>query len=352
MGRVMKFACFLGAGSLITLMIASVSLDVQAQPASKPVSQTAPASAINSFEGVVEAERQTVIAAQVSGAIVEILTKAGDHVRAGQLLLRIDAHAAAQAAAASKERVISAQANAELARKDFERQRQLFSRGYISQAALDHADARLKAAGADANAQIAQAGAAETQAGYYTIRAPYAGVIAEIPVSPGGMAMPGQPLLTMYDPTALRVTSTIPQSAVGHELPVSMVSVEITGMSGIQRLSPTHIKILPTIDAGTHTAQIRLALPANLSEAVPGMFARVWLPTYEQAIQSVRIPMTALVRRAEMTGVYVLDGKNQPLLRQVRVGRIAGGQVEILSGISADEHVVQDAESALSAAVH
>jgi multidrug efflux pump subunit AcrA (membrane-fusion protein) len=62
--------------------------------------------------------------------------------------------------------------------------------------------------------------------------------------------------------------------------------------------------------------------------------------------------MTALVYRAEMTGVYVLDSKNQPLLRQVRIGRISGGQVEIMSGLSPDERVVQDAESALAAQAH
>ena len=53
-----------------------------------------------------------------------------------------------------------------------------------------------------------------------------------------------------------------------------------------------------------------------------------------------------------MTGVYVLDGKNQPLLRQVRTGRISGDKVEVLSGISADEHVVQNAESALTNQAH
>jgi multidrug efflux pump subunit AcrA (membrane-fusion protein) len=93
-------------------------------------------------------------------------------------------------------------------------------------------------------------------------------------------------------------------------------------------------------------------LPTKLQDVVPGMFARVWLPTREQSIQSVKIPLTALVRRSEMTGVYVLDSNNQPLLRQVRIGRQSGGQVEILSGIGPGEHVVQDAESALATPAH
>jgi len=85
---------------------------------------------------------------------------------------------------------------------------------------------------------------------------------------------------------------------------------------------------------------------------LPGMFARVWLPAKEQTNQTILVPLSALVRRAEMTGVYVLDGKNQPLLRQIRIGRISAGKVEVLSGISPDEQVVQDADSALTNQVH
>ena len=348
----MKFVNLLGIRTLITVVIVTASFGVHAQPVSKSPLEVFPASDMSSFEGVVEAERQTVIAAQVSGAIVEIAVKAGDQVKAGQLLVRIDAHAVTQSAAAGKAQVLSAQASLELARKELGRQKQLFAQDYLSQAALDRAEARFKAAEAEAHAQIAQAGSIETQTGFYTIRSPYAGTIAEVPVSLGSMAMPGQPLMTLYDPSALRVTSNVPQTVAEHELPVSSVRIELSGPAAKTLLSPTHIKIMPTLDAGTHTAQIRLGLPAKLQGVVLGMFARVWLPSKEQVTQSIQIPMAAIVRRAEMTGVYVLDGNKQPLLRQVRIGRVSGGKVEILSGISPDEHVVQDAESAIVAPAH
>jgi len=189
----------------------------------------------------------------------------------------------------------------------------------------------------------------ETQAGFYLIRAPYSGIIAEVPVSQGSMAMPGQPLMTLYDPSVLRVTSTVPQSVIAHEISALRVKVDISGLSAKQLIRPTRIKIMPTVDARTHTAEIRLTLPDKLQNVAPGMFARVWLPVSEPLTGSVHIPVTALVRRAEMTGVYVLDGKNQPLLRQVRIARISGGQIEVLSGISPGERVVQNAESAASA---
>ena len=153
-----------------------------------------------SFDGIVEAVRQSVVAAQVAGAIVALDVKAGDTVKAGQTLARIDARAAEQNASASDAQVRSAQALLDVASKDFERQKQLFDKQYISQAALERAESQFKAAQAQAAALLAQAGAARTQSGFYVVRAPYAGVVAEVPVAQGDMAMPGRALLTLYEP--------------------------------------------------------------------------------------------------------------------------------------------------------
>ena len=348
----MRFVDIIGTSTLISVMLFATSFNALAQPDPKLSSQVNPSSEMNSFEGRTEAERQTVIAAQVSGAIIELAVKAGDAVKAGQLLIRIDAHAATQSAAAGKAQATAAQASLDLARKELDRQKQLFNQDYLSQAALDRAEARFKVAEAEAHAQIAQAGSVETQAGFYAIRAPYSGVIAELPVSLGSMAMPGQPLMTLYDPSAMRVTAMVPQSAVSHELSLSQVKLEIPGNAENQPITPTRLKLMPSVDAGSHTVEIRLGLTAKLVNVVPGMFARVWLPAQEQANKFIEIPTSALIRRSDMTGVYVLDGKNQPLLRQIRIGRISGGKVEVLSGVSPDDHVVQDADSALINQAH
>ena len=174
--------------------------------ASAPVQSTAE-QALQSFDGVVEAVRSSVVAAQVAGAIVALDVKAGDSVRAGQTLLRIDARAAEQNASASQAQVQSAQALLDVARKDYERQKQLFDKQYISQAALERAESQFKASQAQAAALLAQAGAARTQSGLHVLRAPFAGVVAEVPVALGDMALPGKPLLTLYQPGALRVTA-------------------------------------------------------------------------------------------------------------------------------------------------
>jgi RND family efflux transporter MFP subunit len=306
------------------------------------------------FDGVVEAVRQTVVAAQVSGAVVQLAVKAGDRVQAGQLLLRIDARAADQNAAAGEAQVQAARAALEVASKDYQRQQQLFQKNYISQGALERAESNFRATQAQANAQLAQAGAARTQTAFHVARAPYAGVIADVPVALGEMAMPGRPLLTLYDPQALRITASVPQTVFARLAAGQTPRAELPGLPAPGPwVTPTRVQWLPTVDAATHTMQLRADLPAGLAGVAPGMFARLWLPAAgpegaaTQGAATVSVPLQAIVRRTELTGLYVLDAESRPVLRQVRLGRTEGDRVEVLSGLSVGERVVSDPQAAV-----
>ena len=328
----------------------------QAAPAGTPaplvttVARAATGAASVSFDGVVEALRQTVISSQVSGAVVLLEVKAGDRVRAGQLLLRVDARAAEQASLASDAQVRAAKAAQEVATKEYERQQQLHAQRFISAAALDRAKAEYQAAIAQAQAQAAQASAARTMSGLHVVRAPYAGVVSEVAVTLGDMALPGRPLLTLYDPQAMRVAAAVPQSATVALGPQTQaaVRVELPALPAADRLqAPRAVQVLPAADAATHTLTVRADLAPGLAGAAPGQFARLWLPgDVSGRSASVWLPAGAVVRRAEMAGAYVVDAEGRPLLRQVRLGRAVGGEVEVLSGVSAGEKVAADAQAA------
>ena len=304
-----------------------------------------------SFDGTVEAVRQSVVAAQVPGAVVAIEVKVGDAVRAGQTLVRLDARAAEQSAAASVAQVAAIRATLEVAARDLERQRQLFAKDYISRAALERAEAQHAATRAQLEAQSAQASAAQTQTGFHRVLAPYSGIVAEVPVALGDMAMPGRPLLTLYDPAALRVTVAVPQQVVARTIAPGSVRIELSGRTGESRgVVPTRVTVLPTVDAGTHTVQLRMDLPSDAIGASPGTFARAWLTTPTEGARAGRqrlfVPAAAVVRRAELAAVYVLGPEDRPVLRQVRLGPAAGDEVEVLAGVSAGERVARDPQAA------
>ena len=312
--------------------------------ATAPVTSSGAADTIG-FDGVVQAVRQTAVAAQVPGAVVSLDVKAGDAVKAGQVLLRLDARAAEQTAAASAAQLQAARAAQEAASRDFERQKQLFQQNYISQAALDRAEAQYKATQAEASAQLAAAGAARTQSGFYMVKAPYEGVVSDVAVVLGDMAMPGRPLLTVYDPRSLRVSVAVPQSAAARLTPGQFMQVDLPGTTA-GRITPAKVQVLPTVDPATHTLELRFDLPAGLAGVTPGMFARAWLPVASSADERLFVPARAAVHRAELTAVYVLGADGRALLRQVRLGRPQGDTVEVLTGVSAGERVVLDPQAA------
>jgi len=252
--------------------------------------------------------------------------------------------------------VTAARAQLDVAARELARKRQLFEKHYISQAALDQAEAAHRAAKAQVDALAAQAMAAQTQTGWHVITAPFDGVVAQVAVERGDMAMPGKPLLTVYDPTRLRVSAFVPVTALAASAALDGAQIRLTGQAQAQTpmITPTRVQALPTVDAASLTREVRAELPAGTG-AVPGLFARLLLaaaplPSAAQGAQRLSVPLASVVRRAEMTGVYVLGAGDAPLLRQVRLGAVAGDQVEVLSGLDVGERVVTDPQAATRAA--
>lgn len=248
-----------------------------------------------------------------------------------------------QTAAAGAAQAQVARAKLDAATREFERQRQLFAQHYISQAALDRAEAQFKASQGEAQAQLASAGAASTQSSFYVLKAPYNGLVADLPVVLGDMAMPGRPLATVYDPSALRVTVFVPETVAASLRAGPMPSVELPGVAA--PVKPRGMQVLPMADPSTHTVELRLDLPAGLTGVTPGMFARAIVEGTSSS-SSLTVPLRAVIKRAELTGVYVIGPDGRPLLRQVRLGRASGDQVEVLAGVSAGERVALDPQAA------
>jgi RND family efflux transporter MFP subunit len=290
-------------------------------------------------EGVVEAIRQTTLGAQVAGRIVALEVKAGDAVRAGQVLVRIDARTADQAVAASRAQIAEAEANLANARRKYERNRDLVAQKFVSQAALDQAEAEYKAAQAQLAAITANAGQAIAAQSFNIVTAPYAGVVGATLVELGEMAQPGRPLVTVFDPGELRVSATLPQAALPKVKLGAPIVIEIPALG--RTLTAVRATVIPLADAKTHTTRVRLDLPAT-EGLLPGHFARARFVVGTTRVLAV--PASAIVRRGEVTAVYVVAADGRARLRQVRTGEtVGGGEVEILSGLASGDRVAVNA---------
>ena len=287
-------------------------------------------------EAVVEAVRQSTVSAQVSGRIVDIRFDVGDRVEKGAVILRIDERAASQAVAASEAQVREAEATLVNARAQFERTRQLLAQKFVSQAALDKAEADYKAAESRMKATLAGAGAAATEKSFTTIVAPYSGVVSARHVQLGEMASPGKPLLTGFDPTGLRVVATVPSAQVPAIQAGAKARIEVPSLG--RWVDVKSVTVVPSADPRTHTTQVRLDLPDNAGGLLPGVFARAHFVTGRAP--RLMVPREAVLRRSEVTAVYVVGADGAPRLRQVRTGTAADEKsIEVLAGLKAGEKV-------------
>lgn len=287
-------------------------------------------------EAVVEATRQATVSAQVTGRIVEVRFDVGDTVQKGQVIARIDPSQATQVVAGSEAQVAQARAAYDNARIEAERTRDLARQKFVSQASLDRAEAALRVAKAQLDTARAGAGEAQTARSYTVVVAPYAGVVAARHVEVGEMAVPGKPLLTGFDPKEMRVVASIPQYKVADVRASPRVRVELPSLG--KSVTGGTITVLPAADARTHSTRVRIDLPSGLSEVIPGQFARVHF-TVGRARKLV-LPESAVVRRSEVTGAYVVGEGGKVSFRQIRVGEPAGeGLVEVLAGLSPGENV-------------
>lgn len=287
-------------------------------------------------EGVVEAVRQSTVSAQISGRVKEINFEVGDRVSKGQVILRIDERESGQALAGSRAQTLQAQAALQNAKLNYERSKQLFEQKYISQAALDKALADYKVAQAQAAASEAGAEQSALAHAYTTVIAPYSGVVAARMVEIGEMVTVGKPLFTGFDPSAMRVIVNMPQYKLAEIGKTPKAAVELPTLN--RWIKPASVTVQPAADARTHSTQVRINLPANEAGVYPGMFVRAHFVTGKTS--KLLIPSSAVLRRGEVTGVYVMDDKGAAILRQVRLGgAVSQTEIEVLSGLNPGEQV-------------
>ncbi len=304
------------------------------------------------LDATVQAVRQTTLAAQASGRVAQLLVKAGDRVKAGQVLAVIDDRVTQAGVAQAGAGVAQAQAQLANAQAEFERARDLRTKGFVAQAVLDGAEAQLRAA--QAGLKAAQAGQTQSALaqGFTRLTAPYDGWVQQTHVELGSLAMPGSPVVSVYAPQPLRAVAFVPASQQGAAQQAQAVEVQLpAGASGGARwVKPVARTVVPVADAVSQTVEWRLDLaPADTSDLVPGRQVQLrfnGLPVASAQAQRLLVPASAVLRRGELTAVYVASAQGPFQLRAVRLGERSSlnGQpaVAVVAGLKAGDRVALD----------
>ena len=289
-------------------------------------------------DAVIEAVRQATVAAQLSGTVTQILVDAGDRVKKGQVLARIDTRETDAQVAAGRAGVAQADAQLVQARLNLDRTKSLLEKNFVSKAALDKAESDYDAAKAAADAARAGQSQADTARSFAELRSPLDGVVTRRLMEPGEVAAPGRGVIAVHDPSALRAVGNLPQYVMPKAVAATRARIELLQLN--RTVDATRVTVLPASDARLLSTQIRADLPASESGAVtPGSAAKILVPVGRA--RKLVVPASALIRRGELTAVNVLTADGKPQLRQVRIGPSVGdGSVEVLAGLSEGERVL------------
>lgn len=308
------------------------------------------------WDGVIQAVRQSTVAAQVPGNITALLVKAGDAVKAGQALAQVDARDTQAAFIRSQAEVAQADAQLTNAKLQWERSQTLKSQGFISAAAFDAAQAQWRSAQAAFNAAKAGQTQAALAKGFTTITAPFDGRVLNTQADVGDLAAPGRPILTLYAPQAMRAVVQVPASLADRIRTARSAEVLLPAsgntQASVQWVRASRAQALPGADPVSQTIEWRLDLPATT--ALPGQTSRVRFsdmsasPANDAAMGAPQtgfsVPVTAVMQRGELTGVYVVR-EGQFMLQAVRTAPISAraSSVTILSGLRAGDTIAADA---------
>jgi RND family efflux transporter MFP subunit len=317
---------------------------MQAMPVKTVAVQLQPVAQSNEYMATIKSRRSATILPQVSGLLTKILVHSGERVKAGQALMEIDprqqqATVASQGATERQKKALYDYDSIELGR-----QKKLFDAGVTSKDALDQAQQAYDNAKADYEAARGTRDMQETQLGYYSVRAPFDGVVGDIPVHLGDYVSPLQSptaLLTTVDQTGdLEAYIYIPterssQARMGLDVELYDTSGKLLEKSKIDFLSP---QVDPNLQGILAKAPVHPT--PDIMRNAQLIKARVIWSTKPMVV----VPVLAVTRQAGQPFIYVArkqpNGQYIATETPVTLGDTVGNSYSVTSGLNAGDQVV------------
>ena len=275
--------------------------------------------------GTAQARESIVITPKVADTIRAIRFDSGQRVRQGQVLVEMSS--VEQGASLAE-----ARADNEAAQQNLRRYRQLFERGFASQANLDSVQAA-------ADAAQARVTAGGSRIADRTIRAPFNGVVGLRTASPGQYVQPGTQIGTLDDTSQIKLDFDVPETRLA-QLATGVAITAKTAAYATRSFEGRISQVDSRIDPSTRTVRVRALLPNRDGALRPGMLMTVLVQSNPR--QALAVPEIAILDQADGAYVYAVragqNGSQRAEQTRVQTGQRSGGMAEILAGL--DEGVL------------
>ncbi len=274
--------------------------------------------------------RRALLAAEVPGTVEKLYVEAGERVRSGQILARIDTRSLKQGLA-------EAEAVQRRAEARFKRANRLFERRSITQQ-------QLLDAVTDRDVAAARLASARLQLAKSTVRAPWNGEVAHRLVEVGDYVAPGKAIIEILDVSRLKVRA----AATAQDVPFLKVGSPVFLHLDILEESPFEgelVRLATELDPSTRTLEVEAEIPNEDGRLKPGLYGR--LEVVRRTIpQAVTVPLEALVDLGGEEAVFVIR-QGRAHRQVVELGTVVGAQVVVRRGLEAGDRVVIEGQQDL-----
>jgi len=328
-------ACLLaGCKSAAPAAAAPQAMPVQVAPVT-----LSPVPSSDTYVSTIKSRRSATMQPQVDGNLTRILVKSGDTVQAGQLLMQIDPLKQAATVQSQQGTQLQKKALYDYNKIQVERQRKLFESGVVSRDAYDQATQAYENSKADYESSSALTGTQQQQLAYYQIRAPFAGIVGDIPVHVGDYVSPTTLLTTVDENTQLEAYIYIPTERAAQVR--TGLPVEILDTAGNILAKSTITFLSPQVDNGLQSILAKPEIPKSGQKLRTEQLvkARVTWNTNPTPV----IPVLAVTRVGGQSFVYVAAQKGDAYSAHqvpVTLGETVGNTYPVLSGLHPGDKVI------------
>jgi RND family efflux transporter MFP subunit len=301
--------------------------------------------------GHIEAVETATISTKMMGYIIQLNVKVGDKVKAGQVLGTINNTEIMAKRAQTDAMITEAEANLSSASKDYGRFMKLYDQQSASAKELDNVTLQYNSAKARVEAAKQMRNEVRAMLSNTTLIAPFSGIVVQKLAEAGTLATPGMPLLILEKSGSFQVNASIPESQISQvklndkvKVTIKSTGVEFNGMV---------VEINPSSQFSGGQYIIKISVPdSEKKEMLAGMYVNIFIPGKGDSLKEISdnvvlVPQSAIVNKDQLKGLYTISANNTALLRWVRLGRVFGDEVEVISGLDKTESFILSSEGKL-----
>jgi RND family efflux transporter MFP subunit len=303
------------------------------------------------ISGEIESVQSANISTRVMGYITRLNVKVGDRVVKGQLLATISNDDILAKRAQADAMIAEAEVAVKNAQKDYDRYSVLYKQQSASAKELENVNQQYASAKSRSEQAKQMRNEVNATLGYTNLTAPFSGTVTQKLMDAGSMANPGMPILTIERSGNYQVSASVPENVISQVGQGTVATINISAINKTIKGTVTQINQSSQFSGGQYL--IKVSIPVNENQGLfAGMYARVNIPIRQGGAarineNQVMIPLTAIEHKDQLTGIYTIGNNKTALLRWVRLGKVEGNQVEVLSGLAPHEQFIVSADGRL-----